>query len=53
MPFVCKVENIHECQCSSISLSESEQEYISGTYTGCLCLQCLLAMKDEQKNKGD
>jgi len=52
-PFSCKVEDIHECQCNNISLSEAEREHIAGAYVDCLCLQCLLAIKEGLKSGAD
>lgn len=51
-PFECKAGNITECQCSSISLTPEESQFIAGKYADCLCRDCLLAIKMEFLNSG-
>ena len=46
-PFECKAGNITLCQCSSITLSAQEKQFIAGSYADCLCRDCLLALKAE------
>lgn len=43
--FECRVGTILRCQCQDVALTEREREYISEHYTGCLCADCLRAMK--------
>ncbi|MDH5184987.1 MAG: cysteine-rich CWC family protein [Gammaproteobacteria bacterium] len=45
--FECKVGNIHLCQCSGVSLSDAEMEYIQNHYDDCLCARCLSVVKQE------
>ncbi len=40
-PFECNTEDISACQCSSITLKEQAKEYLSKTYSDCLCIECL------------
>lgn len=40
--FECKPENISECQCYGIELSEVAREAIAERYKDCLCRTCLL-----------
>ncbi|AFK02536.1 hypothetical protein Emtol_1387 [Emticicia oligotrophica DSM 17448] len=50
--FVCKANNIHQCDCQSISMTFEENQYIremvkhDETF---LCLACLNELKDEFK----
>jgi hypothetical protein len=43
--FECRVGSILRCQCQDVALTEAEREYINELYTGCLCADCLRAMK--------
>jgi len=45
--FECKVSSITQCQCSSVFLSQDEQEYVNTRYDDCLCLSCLMEAKTE------
>ena len=40
-PFVCNTEDISACQCSAITLTKKTKEYLSKTYSDCLCTECL------------
>ncbi|RYF41470.1 MAG: hypothetical protein EOO38_20675 [Cytophagaceae bacterium] len=46
-PIECKANTYTQCQCSKVTLSISETEYISELYDGCLCADCLVALKNE------
>lgn len=48
--FECKADNILLCQCSNISLSEKEVEYLSKNYSDCLCKVCLEEIKQIVRN---
>jgi hypothetical protein len=45
--FECKVGSISLCQCTSVSLTIDESQYISEFYKECLCASCMLEMKKE------
>ena len=45
--FKCKVELIQQCQCSSVFLTPSEQDYVSTRYDNCLCISCLVEVQTE------
>lgn len=47
--FECKVGNIAECQCSTVTLTHEERVYIESTYQDCLCVACLQALQFEYK----
>lgn len=40
-----------ECQCSGISFSETEKDYIARSYADCLCRKCLLEIRHEMRLK--
>lgn len=46
----CKVNAIRNCQCSTIQLNLNELQYVSEHYGGCLCVDCLIQLKDEYHN---
>ena len=39
--FECKVNDISNCQCSQIKLSDDEKLFLEKNSTDCLCLNCL------------
>jgi hypothetical protein len=43
--FECKVDNILECQCYGVSMSDEEKAFIAEKYSDCLCRACLEAIK--------
>lgn len=45
--FVCKANNISDCDCMQISISGEEQKYIDSKYVDCLCNKCLKELKYE------
>ena len=45
--FECKVGSILLCQCSQISLTDDEIDYIKTKYDDCLCLNCMKTLKNE------
>lgn len=49
--FVCKPENISECDCNKVPLSTEEYRFISSHYTVCLCNDCLKDLKEEYNSK--
>lgn len=46
-PFECKVGSISLCQCTTVSLSAEESQYICDRYEDCLCAACMGEMKKE------
>jgi hypothetical protein len=54
--FVCKVNNILQCDCMKMVLTKAQTEYITDITEweyegGCLCNNCLEALKDEFQKK--
>jgi len=45
--FECKSGTILLCQCQEITLSEGEREYFYAEYDHCLCLSCLIDLRNE------
>lgn len=45
--FECKVGSVLECQCSSVFLSASEQDYLATRYDECLCVNCMIEVQTE------
>lgn len=41
----CKANSFTKCQCSEVQLTLDEMEYISTTFDGCLCANCLLELQ--------
>ncbi len=39
--FVCKVNDVANCQCSEVSLSHETLEYLNKISSGCHCKHCL------------
>ena len=46
--FECKVGDITHCQCSGITMTDSEKQFIAERYTDCLCRKCLLELKQPE-----
>ncbi|MDW7693135.1 cysteine-rich CWC family protein [Flammeovirgaceae bacterium SG7u.111] len=50
--FLCNPPDIAHCQCASAKLTPEEREYVTAQnrangITDCLCINCLLEMKQE------
>lgn len=45
--FECKVGSILQCQCSSVFLTQAEQDYVNTRYDDCLCVSCLVEVQSE------
>ena len=45
--FECKVNNVLQCQCAGIELSERQREYVATQYHDCLCAACLHQVRME------
>lgn len=44
--FECKAGHIAHCRCNNIQLSIEVLAFIEDRYTDCLCLNCLLQLKN-------
>jgi len=44
--FECKAGDIMHCQCSGIQLNIEERAFVEERYQDCLCIHCLLQLKD-------
>lgn len=49
--FVCKSGNITQCQCFNVTLSKEETLFIKEFYDDCICVECLIKMKELFKEK--
>ena len=49
--FECKAGDIYHCQCKNIVLSTKEMAFIEEGYDDCLCINCLLELKNNQIGK--
>jgi hypothetical protein len=50
--FVCNPTNIAACQCSGVSFTEAEKEFIKREdYSDCLCIHCLKTLKEIAQEK--
>lgn len=47
--FTCNHDKIADCQCSKVKLTDTEIEHIKMTYDGCLCIDCLIKIKNNRK----
>ncbi len=45
--FECKVGSILLCQCTSVTLTETERNYLHENYEDCLCANCMKELKIE------
>jgi hypothetical protein len=45
----CKANAFTKCDCSKVPLNLNETQYISENYEGCMCAECLLALKEEYR----
>lgn len=39
--FICREDNIMECECIYIPLSPEAHDFMANHYKGCLCSECL------------
>jgi len=44
--FECKAGDVSHCQCNCIELNIEERCFIEDRYADCLCVSCLLQLKD-------
>lgn len=49
--FECNSEQITECQCYSIALTNEEQQQIREKYEDCLCAKCIHTTKEYKPKK--
>lgn len=45
--FECKVDDVSNCQCSTISMSDVTRKFLDHTYFGCLCANCLTEIESK------
>ncbi|MCW5910426.1 MAG: cysteine-rich CWC family protein [Cyclobacteriaceae bacterium] len=45
--FTCKVGDVANCQCSTVTLSHEEQIYLNKKFGDCLCAACMKKEKSE------
>lgn len=45
--FDCKPDNIVQCQCCPVQLTDEQRAYIEQRYSGCLCRACLEHLASE------
>ncbi|MBK6992014.1 MAG: cysteine-rich CWC family protein [Chitinophagaceae bacterium] len=45
--FECKFENITECQCYGIKLTDIQKAFIELHYNDCLCNNCLTTLQND------
>ncbi len=43
----CRVGSINLCQCQGVVLNQAQRQYIDDQFTGCLCADCLLALRKQ------
>ncbi|WP_461125875.1 cysteine-rich CWC family protein [Spirosoma aerophilum] len=48
--FDCRAEEVSQCQCQAVALTEPQQNYIRSLYEGCLCATCLLALQTDYQS---
>lgn len=48
--FDCRQEDITSCQCSTLSVSETTIDFLSGTSYDCLCANCLTELENKISN---
>jgi hypothetical protein len=46
-PFACRVGDVANCQCSSVTLTIEERAFIEDRYEDCLCINCLKDLKNK------
>lgn len=49
--FECKVGNIAECQCRTVTLNQEELDYLRDNFEDCLCAECMKLAKVEYHNE--
>lgn len=47
--FECKMDNITECSCYGVKLTESDKLIIASKFTDCLCNKCFLLITENKK----
>lgn len=48
-PFICRVDDVANCDCRLVKLSDTQYEFIKANYSQCLCLTCLTEITNEIK----
>ncbi|MCW3805451.1 cysteine-rich CWC family protein [Plebeiibacterium marinum] len=39
--FICRSDNVFECHCVHVPISQRAQEYLNKNFKNCLCNKCL------------
>ena len=47
--FLCQNDNIMECDCIHVVISQEDYHYIRNNYNDCLCTKCLYEIKTERQ----
>ena len=50
--FVCRNDDVLNCQCVSVALSAADLAYIAERHEGCLCVHCLRDLARERREAG-
>jgi hypothetical protein len=48
--FECKVGSILQCQCITVTLNETEREFMKEKFDDCLCAGCMKEVRAEYHN---
>ena len=48
-PFICKMGDITNCQCNTVTLTPDATHFLSKTYFDCLCRDCLVKINHDVK----
>lgn len=52
--FLCRGEtDIFSCQCAAVPLAPEDHAYIADRFSGCLCADCLRALRDERAGNAE
>jgi hypothetical protein len=43
--FECKVGDVTNCQCYPVKLNDAERDFLSHTYSDCLCAGCMQSVR--------
>jgi hypothetical protein len=49
--FVCKADDIANCQCSQFAISEKVAKELNKKFTDCLCFSCLANFSERRQDE--
>ena len=49
--FECRVDDISQCQCSAVTLTDEERLYLSQHYNDCLCAKCMVELQSQYNDR--